>query len=75
MKKTKWFPGNQKPELPGVYERGCAPPWSWRGQVVYSYWNGKFWGGWSYTKAGAVRDKDYESEFQASKWRGLAEKP
>lgn len=66
MKRSKWFPVSQKPDLPGVYEylaRGYLGPTDMK-------WDGKDW-----------RTKDWGGSFvryptrYGDEWRGLAEKP
>lgn len=66
-KYTDWFDGDIKPVRKGVYQRYGF------GDIVYSYWTGKYWGMKSGTvaSANACRGK---SANQNHKWRGLIEK-
>lgn len=64
---TQWFDGDTKPVNIGPYQNGS--------ENVYQFWNGKYWGGSSYTPESAEDEKDCESLYQNDKWRGLAVKP
>ena len=70
MKLTLWYHGTVKPVREGVYERdyGIAS----RRDLLYSYWNGKFWGVWATTPFGAVTLKKRLSAYQNLPWRGVA---
>lgn len=67
MKKTPWFRGSVLPARRGVYER-------YTGISTFSYWNGQFWGFWSFDKKSAYRNRDFASAKQRAAWRGLTTK-
>lgn len=70
--KTDWYPGAVKPVRRGLYERWFTGD-SYR--VRFSYWNGRFWGGWALVAESAMRNRKGESAKQEIPWRGLAKKP
>lgn len=70
-KLTPWFPPSERPDRNGVYELSMPP-----GYGRFSFWNGRFWGNWANTPAGA---EYYDCELYIQnigvRWRGLARKP
>lgn len=68
-KLTPWFPGYVKPARMGVYERQIE------GRIVFSYWDGGYWGPSQYDKDEAYYFRGLHSWFQTHPWRGLAEQP
>ncbi len=67
MEKTQWFEGHQRPARGGVYERLTDA-----GSVLYSNWNGLYWGGLGATADQCLVVEDQRSEWQDLQWRGLA---
>lgn len=67
---TEWFPGDQKPEIVGVYERDIFgyPPY------YFSSWNGNYWKSYS-TSVECATYVYGVSDHQSSPWRGLASDP
>lgn len=62
---TDWFPGEEKPTRPGVYQRDEE------GTVCFSYWSGASWS-WNKKSANsALAFKLYPSSRQDLPWRGL----
>lgn len=70
--RTNWYPGTVKPKRIGLYERNIK---FWHTKIRWSFWNGRFWGGWAGSKAFAVANQNYRSTTQEAPWRGLAAKP
>lgn len=71
---TDWFPPTVKPINHGVYQVRIDYPGSMKGELVFQYWNGKFWGLYSFTVLGAGLDAGSKSFYQEGKWRGLKRK-
>jgi hypothetical protein len=71
---TQWFDGAIKPAHHGVYE--CTVHES-TGQVVYAWFNGRYWESYGFSVRGAWERKDdrIKSNLPYRKWRGLAVKP
>lgn len=71
--RTPWFSGTVTPVREGVYQRDMSnfnrPAGRW------SYWTGKFWGGWGGDPLTAEKNKAYESCVQDVPWRGLTKEP
>lgn len=63
------FPACKKPlaDRPGLYLR-ISPN---TGAACWAYWNGKAWGLWSDSKAGAMRRRDKISK-KPARWFGFA---
>jgi hypothetical protein len=71
-KKTRWFDGIKfVPGCVGLYQRLPSD----RGTIFWSYWNGRYWGLWSYTAQGAINYRRIKSSEQSLDWRGLAKDP
>lgn len=67
---TPLYPHTIKPVRHGLYERELEP-----GRFKFSYWNGRFWGGWALKKTHAYDNRNRKSMEQRAPWRGLARKP
>lgn len=68
MKLTPWFPATVKPVRAGVYR---TRPESSTSQIIcYSYWSGRKWGFYKYTKRHAISAMG-ESPVQNKEWRGV----
>lgn len=65
MKKTPWL--HSRPYHIGVYERK-----SLRNNLIFSFWNGKYWSRAGVTAGRALDQRGPESIFQSLPWRGLA---
>lgn len=62
---TDWFPWEERPVRPGVYQRNEE------GEVCFSYWSGSSWS-WNKKSANsALAFKLYPSARQDLPWRGL----
>lgn len=68
---TPWYPPEVKPVRVGVYERDMLHT----GNGRFSFWTGKFWGGWGMTPEIAERNKKFCSSMQDQSWRGLKRHP
>lgn len=71
---TEWFPGDQKPEIVGVYERKwpSGEPF----HCPFYLWDGKNWLGYGCVFAREAAKAKNQSIFQeAAPWRGLASDP
>lgn len=62
------FPGSVKPVHEGMYKR-ISP----QGNVVWSYWGGKFWGLFGSDKNRAYQRKHKASKKQSLPWIALAQ--
>ena len=71
MIKTGWYEWFQEPKRRGLYEIEK----SLGGTTAFQYWDGKYWGGISYSAETAYEIRRVESIYQSSRWRGLTEKP
>lgn len=65
MKCTPWFDGSVRPFHKGVYPRRFTF------YVLYSYWNGRYWGYSEHTLKDAYRLRMLKSSSQKQPWRGL----
>ncbi len=68
MQTTQWFEGGERPVRSGVYERLAHAS-----SILYSHWNGLYWGGLGSTAEQCLIVKDQRSEWQDLPWRGLAD--
>lgn len=66
MKLTPWIVGRLKPVRVGVYQRESAYG------VVYSYWNGRFWGMIKERNVLSEFERYAPSQWQDIPWRGVA---
>lgn len=73
MKLTPWFDHKKRPVHVGVYQ--VLPPRWCRDHTLYAYWNGRWWGLFSYDPGWAPVYKTMRNDIQRMKWRGLTEKP
>jgi regulation of enolase protein 1 (concanavalin A-like superfamily) len=67
MEKTDWFKELEKPVRVGVYERRVLIAT----KPTYQHWNGKFWGLFHDSPAGAFNARNDKSDYQRGSWRGL----
>lgn len=68
---TEWFPGDQKPNIVGVYERDLQFSIS---PLRFSRWDGEIWYGY----CGSIENAELDTEkscYQKAPWRGLASDP
>lgn len=68
--RTPWFDSGVKPARRGVYERDIGTI-----GIRWSYWNGKFWGGFANIFSHAVQNRYSETGHPDARWRGLSRKP
>lgn len=65
---TPWFSPGTKPTRLGIYQRRSGAR---RPTIMYSFWNGYFWGLLSGTIQDAVANKFVLSAMQRMEWRGI----
>lgn len=75
MNTTKWYPAEVKPVRKGLYQRDFALVSGHGITIRFSYWNGRFWGGWAEHPIAAMKNRRQASSTQSIPWRGLASKP
>lgn len=66
MKRTEWFDGKVKPARRGVYERKFSFG------VLFSHWNGRYWGFCESTPKDACRLRMLRTACNVP-WRGLTQ--